>query len=57
MGRFLIKGQSKASQQNQGPDPKDQGDDGVPREEHRGEDLQAVQAPDRGCHRCWRHFY
>jgi hypothetical protein len=57
VGRFLIKGQSKASQQNQGPDPKDQGDDGVPREEHRGEDLQAVQAPDRGCHRCWRHFY
>ena len=43
VGRLWIKGQSKVSQQNQGPDPKDQGGDGVPRQEHRGEGLQAVQ--------------
>ncbi len=39
-------GQSKASQQNQEPDPEDQGGDGVPCQEHRGENLQEVQVPD-----------
>jgi hypothetical protein len=39
VGRLWIKRQSKASQQNQWPDPEDQGGDGVPRKEHRGEDL------------------
>jgi hypothetical protein len=50
-------GQSKVSQQNQGPYPKDQGGDGVPRQEHCGEGLQAVQVPDRGCHRCYGGFF
>jgi hypothetical protein len=28
-----------------------------PRQEHRGEHLQEVQVPDRGCRRCWWQFY
>ncbi len=46
VGRLWIEGQSTASQLNQGPDLEDQGSDGVPRQEHRGEDLQEVQVPD-----------
>ncbi len=40
-----LKGQFKASQQNQGPDPKDHGSDGHghPRKEYQGEGLQEVQ--------------
>ncbi len=57
VGRFWIKGQSEASQQNQEPDPENQGGNGVPRQEHRGENLQDFQVPDRVCRRCWWHFY
>ncbi len=51
-------GQGKASQQNRGPDPEDQGGggDGVPREGHRGEGIQVVPVPERGRCRRWRRF-
>ncbi len=42
VGRFGVEGQSTASQLNKGPDLEDQGGDGVPRQEHRGEGLEEV---------------
>jgi hypothetical protein len=42
IGRLWIKGQFKASKRNREPTPKDQGGDGVLREEHHGEGLQEV---------------
>ncbi len=57
VGRLWIKGQSKASQKNQGPDLKDQEGDGVPRQKHRGENLPEDQVPDWGCRRYWGQFY
>ena len=38
-------------------DPKDNGGDGVPRQGHRGEGLQEVQAQFWGCRRCWHLFH
>jgi hypothetical protein len=49
VGRLLVICQGKASQQNRGPDPEDQGGDGVPRQGHRGEGLQEIHGQDRGC--------
>ncbi len=39
-------GQGKTSQQNRGPDPEDQGGDGVPGQGHRGEGIQVVHVQD-----------
>ncbi len=56
--RLWIKGQSKAWQQNQEPDPEDQEGDGVPRQELRGENLQEVQVPDWSrCRCCWQFYW
>ncbi len=41
-----MKGSDQSLTTNQEPDPEDQGDDGVPRQEHRDESLQEVQVPD-----------
>ncbi len=43
VGRLWVIGRGKASVQNRGPDPEDQGGDGVPRKGHRGEGLQEIQ--------------
>ncbi len=54
---FWTEDHSTATQLNQGPDLEDKRGDGVPRQEHRGEGLQEVQVPDRGCRHCWWQFY
>ncbi len=42
-------GHWKVSQQNQGPDPEDEGVAGVLQQGHRGEGLQELEAQDKGC--------
>ncbi len=55
--RLSVTGQCKASQQNWGPDPEDEGGDDVPWQGHQGEDLLEVKVQNQGgCH-CWLPFH
>jgi hypothetical protein len=55
--RFSVIGQCKVSQQNPGPDPEDEGVDGLPWLGYHGEGLLEVQVQARGCHHRWQPFH
>jgi hypothetical protein len=57
VGRLWVIGQYKASQKNWGPDPKDEGGDGVPWQGHHGEGLLEVEVLDWGCCHRWQPFH
>ncbi len=56
-GRLCVIGQCKVSQKNRGPEPEEEGGDGVLRQGHRGEGLLVVQLQDQGCRRRWQPFH